>query len=125
MEKTAVKITSKLYPIPYKNTRGYYIGDYTLQIDSKQLPMSNIDQVDFMLNKLFQNMKNENLAEDDPKRVPNNDIIPVYKKEYIFEPIRAAAKKGGSRKNISNKKKGKKISNKNKSTKNRTINKKK
>jgi len=116
--KTVVKIVSKLYPIPYKNGRGYYIGDYTVQMDAKQLPMSSIDQVDFMLNKLFHTMKNENLAEDDPKRVPNNDIIPFYKKEIVFEPIRAVAKKGGSKNKSSRKKRGGSL--RNKSSKNKS-----
>ena len=103
-KKNAVKVTTKLYPLPDKNSKGYYIGDYRIQIDSKQLPFSSFDQVDLLLNNLFKTMKNESLDDEDPKKVANNDVIAVFEKEHIFEPIRA---KGGQYKIRGKKSRGK------------------
>jgi hypothetical protein len=58
-------IKLKLYPIPYVNDKGYRIGNYHIEFDTKNnpLPFSSFDQVDHFLINLFKYAK----------EVPNKD----------------------------------------------------
>ena len=83
-------INLKLYPIPYVNDKGYRIGNYHIEFDTKNspLPFSSFDQVDHLLINLF------NYA----KEVPNNkeataDFNKKFFKHYpkkvvLFRPIK-------------------------------------
>jgi len=83
-------INLKLYPIPYVNDKGYRIGNYHIEFDTKNspLPFSSFDQVDHLLINLF------NYA----KEVPNNkeataDFNKKFFKHYpkkvvLFKPIK-------------------------------------
>lgn len=85
--KSAVKIIAKMYPTQYKNSQGYYIGDYRVMIDSEKFPATSFDKVDLMLNSLFKDMINGNLKEDDLRKIDSKDLIPSYETEFEFEPI--------------------------------------
>ena len=83
-------INLKLYPIPYVNDKGYRIGNYHIEFDTKNspLPFSSFDQVDHFLINLF----------DYAKKVPNNkeptaDFNRKFFKHYpkkvvLFKPIK-------------------------------------
>jgi hypothetical protein len=90
--KSAVKIIAKMYPTQYKNSQGYYIGDYRVMIDSEKFPATSFDKVDLMLNSLFKDMINGNLKENDPDKIDSKDLIPSYETEFVFEPIQYSDK---------------------------------
>ena len=83
-------INLKLYSIPYVNDKGYRIGNYHIEFDTKnsQLPFSSFDQVDHFLINLFKYAK----------EVPNNkkatkDFNEQFfkhntKKIVLFKPIK-------------------------------------
>ena len=81
-----------MYPTQYKNSQGYYIGDYRVMIDSEKFPATSFDKVDLMLNSLFKDMINGNLKEDDPMKIESKDLIPSYETEFVFEPIQYSDK---------------------------------
>ena len=53
------RITSKVYPLPYVNSKGYRIGNYELTVDSDKLPFSAEDQANHYLYNLLDYVKNE------------------------------------------------------------------
>ena len=87
-------IKLKLYSIPYVNDKGYRIGNYHIEFDTKNspLPFSSFDQVDHFLINLFKYAKevpNNKLATADF----NKKFFKHYpKKVVLFKPIKYKSK---------------------------------
>jgi len=77
-------IKLKLYSIPYVNDKGYRIGNYHIEFDTKNspLPFSSFDQVDHFLINLF------NYA----RKVPNNKkATKDFNKEFFKHKTKKVA----------------------------------
>jgi hypothetical protein len=122
-------IKLKLYSIPYVNDKGYRIGNYHIEFDTKNspLPFSSLDQVDHFLINLFKYAK-EVPKNKEPTADFNKKFFKHKKKNVVlFKPIKyitEAEKK--KRENAEKLKGGRKTKNyrikktKSKSIKNRT-----
>jgi len=114
-------ITTKLFTIPYVNSKGYKIGNYIVYINKDKLPFSSTDQVDNFLVNLFnyaQEIKKKTsqvTTKDFNKRFFKNHKDPVVS----FIPIAYKADK--SDKNVKGGK-SKKRTMKNRTMKNRSRN---
>jgi len=83
-------IKLKLYPIPYVNDKGYRIGNYHIEFDTKKnpLPFSSFDQVDHFLINLFKYAK-EVPNNKEPTADFNKKFFKHYKKDVVlFKPIK-------------------------------------
>ena len=123
-------ITTKLYSIPYVNSKGYRIGNFLIEINKNDLPFSTYDQVDHFLINLFDYARKA--SDKDNKNVPpevfNKNFLknhkqviasfkPVkYRKQTAQEAEAAQSTKGGK----SNNRRKTNIRRKKKSIKNRT-----
>jgi len=83
-------INLKLYPIPYVNDKGYRIGNYHIEFDTKNspLPFSSFDQVDHLLINLFKYAK-EVPNNKDPTADFNRKFFKHKTKQIVlFKPIK-------------------------------------
>jgi len=53
VDHSHVDITSKVYPTPFDNSKGFRIGDFKVAVDTTALPFTNTDQVNHYLYNLF------------------------------------------------------------------------
>jgi hypothetical protein len=53
LDKSHIEVTSKVFPTPFVNSKGFRIGDYKVAIDTTALPFTNTDQVNHYLYNLF------------------------------------------------------------------------
>lgn len=85
-------IKLKLYSIPYVNDKGYRIGNYHIEFDTKNnpLPFSSFDQVDHFLINLFKYAKE--VPNKDKKLTTeqfNKKFFKHHKKDVVlFKPIK-------------------------------------
>jgi hypothetical protein len=83
-------IKLKLYSIPYVNDKGYRIGNYHIEFDTKNspLPFSSLDQVDHFLINLFKYAK-EVPNNKEPTAAFNKKFFKHHKKNVVlFKPIK-------------------------------------
>lgn len=81
-------ITTKLYPLPYVNSKGYRIGNFLVKINKKNLPFSSFDQVDLFLVNLFNYAKKAPKDKKEPG-VFNKDFLKNHKHIITqFKPIK-------------------------------------
>jgi len=118
-------IKLKLYSIPYVNDKGYRIGNYHIEFDTKNspLPFSSFDQVDHFLINLFKYAK-EVPNNKEPTAAFNKKFFKNYPKQVVlFKPIKyiteAEKSKGGRKTKNYRIKKTKSKSIKNRTRKNR------
>jgi len=50
--KNGVEITTKIYPTPYRNSKGFQVGNIKVKLDTKNAPFAISDQVDYLLGEL-------------------------------------------------------------------------
>uniref|UniRef100_A0A6C0LC50 Uncharacterized protein n=1 Tax=viral metagenome TaxID=1070528 RepID=A0A6C0LC50_9ZZZZ len=85
-------IKLKLYSIPYVNNKGYRIGNYHIEFDTKNspLPFSSFDQVDHFLINLFKYAKEvPNKDKNLTTEQFNKKFFKHYKKDVVlFKPIK-------------------------------------
>jgi hypothetical protein len=87
-----VKITTKIYPMKYKNRKGFQVGNMKIKFDTKNAPFTSRDQVDHYLNELFSYIKwastkkhpKDETVEDMKKNI--HDFLKAKKIEHIFSP---------------------------------------
>lgn len=87
-----VKITTKIYPMKYKNRKGFQIGNMKIKFDTKNAPFTSRDQVDLYLNELFSYIKwastkkhpDDESVEDMKKTI--HDFLKAKKIEHVFSP---------------------------------------
>lgn len=87
-----VKITTKIYPMKYKNRKGFQIGNMKIKFDTKNAPFTSRDQVDLYLNELFSYIKwastkkhpDDETVEDMKKTI--HDFLKAKKIEHVFSP---------------------------------------
>jgi len=84
------KVYSKIYPVPFVNSKGYRIGDYKIIVDTSKLPFNSVDQTNHYLYNLF-----DYVGEQGTPAVPNRpkrDIREFFvnKKDQlrVFTPIK-------------------------------------
>jgi hypothetical protein len=119
-------IKLKLYSIPYVNDKGYRIGNYHIEFDTKNnpLPFSSFDQVDHFLINLFKYAKKVPKNKDPTEKFNKQFFKHHTQKVVLFKPIKYEAenenkKVGGSKTKIYRPKKRKSKSIKNRTRKNR------
>ena len=83
-----VNVTFKLYPTRYKNNRGFYLGKYSIALESVNSPTGLLTEVDFYLNALFKNLINDMKPGNDKTREHPNNIIPFTTNKIKFAPVR-------------------------------------
>jgi hypothetical protein len=79
-------ITTKLYPVPYVNGKGYRIGNFNVLIDKRKLPFSSFDQVDHFLYNLFDYVKTpKNKKKSNKPNDNSNDYLPTdeFNKQFF------------------------------------------
>jgi hypothetical protein len=81
-----VNVTFKIYPTRYKNSRGFYIGKYAIDLKSKNSPTGLLTEVDFYLNSLFKNMINDMKPNTDKKKQDPDKIVPVIVEKWNLSP---------------------------------------
>lgn len=87
-----VKITTKIYPMKYKNRKGFQVGNMKIKFDTKNAPFTSRDQVDHYLNELFSYIKwastkkhpKDETVEDMKKNI--HDFLKAKKIEHVFSP---------------------------------------
>lgn len=87
-----VKITTKIYPMKYKNRKGFQVGNMKIKFDTKNAPFTSSDQVDLYLNELFSYIKwastkkhpDDETVEDMKKTI--HDFLKAKKIEHVFSP---------------------------------------
>jgi hypothetical protein len=125
-------IKLKLYPIPYVNDKGYRIGNYHIEFDTKKnpLPFSSFDQVDHFLINLFKYAKKVPKNKDPTEKFNKQFFKHHTQKVVLFKPIKyrkqtedeaeeAKKSNGGSKTKVYRPKKRKSKSIKNRTRKNR------
>lgn len=76
-------VKTKLFPMPFVNSQGFRIGNYTVVVNKDILPLSSSDQVDHFLFNFFNYLKNEGIPESDPKHKPVKAFF-VNKTDNIY-----------------------------------------
>ena len=87
-----VKITTKIYPMKYRNRKGFQVGNMNIKFDTKNAPFTSRDQVDHYLNELFSYIKwastkkhpKDETVEDMKKNI--HDFLKAKKIEHVFSP---------------------------------------
>jgi hypothetical protein len=87
-----VKITTKIYPMKYKNRKGFQVGNMKIKFDTKNAPFTSSDQVDLYLNELFSYIKwastkkhpDDETVKDMKKTI--HDFLKAKKIEHVFSP---------------------------------------
>lgn len=87
-----VKITTKIYPMRYRNRKGFQVGNMNIKFDTKNAPFTSRDQVDHYLNELFSYIKwastkkhpNDETVKDMKKNI--HDFLKAKKIEHVFSP---------------------------------------
>ena len=85
-DKNEVNVTFKLYPTRYKNSKGFYLGKYSIALESENSPTGLLAEVDFYLNSLFKNMINDMKPKSDKTKEEPNKIIPVIVEKMNLNP---------------------------------------
>lgn len=101
-----VAITTKIYPMNYKNRKGFRIGNMKIDFDTKNAPFTSTDQIDHYLNGLFSYIKWASTKKDqkdetiEDKKKSIHDFLKAKKIEHIFSPkvVIDNEKKGAGRK---------------------------
>lgn len=110
-----VDVTISIQPTTYRNNEGNYIGNMSVDMNSKKQPSGLYSQVNHYLNKNLRVIENQMKKIDDPTKVDPKSLVPAFKKRIRFQPVQyAAIKKGGKTKSKKSK------SRKSKSRKNKT-----
>lgn len=81
-----VNVTFKIYPTRYKNSKGFYIGKYSIDLKSETSSTGLLAEVDFYLNSLFKNMINDMKPDTDKTKQEPNNIIPVIIENMKLNP---------------------------------------
>lgn len=76
-DENEVNVTFKIYPTRYKNNRGFYIGKYSIDLQSENSPVGLLSEVDYYLNSVFKNIVNDMKPMDDKSKKEPNEVIPV------------------------------------------------
>jgi len=92
-------IKLKLYSIPYVNDKGYRIGNYHIEFDTRNnpLPFSSFDQVDHFLINLFKYAKE---VPNKAKKLTTEEFNKKFFKHHtqkvvLFKPIKYRKKREG------------------------------
>jgi hypothetical protein len=122
-------IKLKLYSIPYVNEKGYRIGNYHIEFDTRNnpLPFSSFDQVDHFLINLFKYAKE---VPNKAKKLTTEEFNKKFFKHHtqkvvLFKPIKyrkqeeAKKSNGGSKTKVYRRRRTKSKSIKNRTRKNR------
>lgn len=106
-DPNGVAIETKIYPMNYKNRKGFRVGNMKISFDTKNAPFTSTDQIDHYLNELFsyirwastkKNPKDETI-EDKKKSI--HDFLKANKIEHVFSPkvvVDEEKKEGGRKK---------------------------
>jgi hypothetical protein len=109
-----VIVTTKVYPMNYKNRKGFRVGNMKISFDTKNAPFTSSDQIDHYLGELFSYIKwastkknpRDETVEDQKKSI--HDFLKSKKIEHIFSPkviVDEEKKEGGrKKKRMTNKK---------------------
>ena len=84
--ESEVNVTFKIYPTRYKNNKGFYIGKYSIDVNSENSPVGLLEEVDFYLNSLFKTVLNDMKPIDDKTKKDPNEIIPVVVEKMNLAP---------------------------------------
>lgn len=87
-----VEITTKIYPIAYKNRKGFRVGNMKVNFDTKNAPFTSEDQVDHYLSELFSYIKwasvkkhpDDETLSDKNKNI--HDFLKAKKISHLFSP---------------------------------------
>ena len=90
--KNDVTVTTKVYPMNYKNRKGFRVGNMKISFDTKNAPFTSSDQIDHYLGELFSYIKwastkknpRDETVEDQKKTI--HDFLKSKKIEHIFSP---------------------------------------
>ena len=85
-DKNEVNVTFKLYPTRYKNNKGFYLGKYSIALESENSPTGLLAEVDYYLNSVFKNMINDMKSKSDKTKEEPNNIIPVIVEKIKLNP---------------------------------------
>ena len=114
-----VTVTTKVYPMNYKNRKGFRVGNMKISFDTKNAPFTSSDQIDHYLGELFSYIKwastkknpRDETVEDQKKTI--HDFLKSKKIEHVFSPKVVVDEEkiegGRKKKKISTKKKKAKI----------------
>jgi hypothetical protein len=76
-------VKTKLFPMPFVNSEGFRVGNYTVVVNKDILPFSSSDQVDHFLYNFFNYLKNEGIPKSDAKHKPIEAFF-VNKTDNIY-----------------------------------------
>jgi hypothetical protein len=87
-----VTVTTKVYPMNYKNRKGFRVGNMKISFDTKNAPFTSADQIDHYLGELFSYIKwastkknpRDETVEDQKKTI--HDFLKSKKIEHVFSP---------------------------------------
>jgi hypothetical protein len=111
VDENEVNVTFKIYPTRYKNNKGFYIGKYSIDLNSNNSPVGLLSEVDFYLNSLFKNIVNDMKPIDDKTKKEPNQVVPVIIENIKLQPGKykkpLIPQKGGVKTRIHNKRRPK------------------
>jgi len=80
-------IESKVFPLPFVNSKGFRIGDYQVYVNTDLLPFSGLDQANHFLFNLFEYVNYEGRPVDEKKDI--RDFFKNEKEKFkAFTPIK-------------------------------------
>jgi len=74
-------LKTKIYPIPFVNSKGFRIGNYRILINKNNLPFSSTDQIDHYLLNLFNYVKRaptEDVSTPEKRKKFNNEFFKYF-----------------------------------------------
>ena len=100
----------KVYANNNKNSKGYSIKGYTVDIKNEEYPFSTADEVNYFLENLIQKNENDILKPDSKVKQDPDTFFKSYKVSIPLFPIKIDSKKedmktGGKKKTIKRKRK--------------------
>jgi hypothetical protein len=83
------EITSKVFPLPFVNSKGFRIGDYKVYVNTDMLPFSGTDQANHFLLNLFDYVNYEGTPVDPKNKRDISDFFKSTNHKFdAFTPIK-------------------------------------
>lgn len=85
-----IDVVSKVFPLPFVNSKGFRIGDYKISVDTTNLPFTPIDQVNHYLYNLFDYSSYQGIPKMTRKDERDINTFFSHKKTELeaFKPIK-------------------------------------
>ena len=83
------------YTTKNPNNRGTHISDFDIIVENEEMPLTNLDRVDYFLSNYVKMIENERLSDEDPAKVDRSKFFNKIKKtfpQYSSKVVRGGKK---------------------------------